>query len=129
MELEWFDDNCNYSLACGIPDQETDSIIVTGGVRTQTRVSQYDRNGFVKNLASLNTGRDSHGCAQFTDNGVKVSLNNSTAFHITNTIRSCWLQVVKMVLKGLSPPLRSCVWTAPPQSGLQLEIYLCQFMG
>ena len=41
--------------------------------------NEYDR----KNLTSLKTGRFGHGCAQFTDNGVKVSLNNSTAFHIT----------------------------------------------
>jgi len=60
--------------SCGIPDQETDTIIITGGYPAQTRVSQYNRNGLVKNLPSLNTGRASHGCAQFTDNGVKVLL-------------------------------------------------------
>ena len=59
-------------MSCGIPDPETDTIIVTGGQDTETRVSQYDRNGFVKNLPSLNTVRRFHSCAQFTDNGVKV---------------------------------------------------------
>jgi len=79
-----------YSLreACGIPDRDTDTIIVTGGVwsETETRVSQYDKKGNMKNLPSLNTGRGGHGCAQFTDNGVKV---------------------VVMVLDRLSPRLRS----------------------
>ena len=69
-------------------------------------VSQYDRNGFVKNLTSLNTGRALHGCAQFTDNGVNVSLNNSTAFHI-NTVRSSWSLGVLTLITIPSPLLRS----------------------
>ena len=49
--------------------------VIIGNCRseTRTRVSQCDeRNGFAKNLPSLNTGRAFLGCAQFTDNGVKV---------------------------------------------------------
>merc|ERR1711915_866396 len=62
------------SFSCGIPDPDTDTIIVTGGYNSATRVSQYDKMGNMKKLASLNTGRSSHGCAQFTENGVKVLL-------------------------------------------------------
>ena len=54
-----------------------DTFVVTGGGgddgRATDRVSLYSSDGWVRDLASLNTGRQRHGCASFTDsNGQEV---------------------------------------------------------
>ena len=51
-----------------------DSIIITGGFDSWTKVIRYDRKGQSVVLNELNTERLYHGCAQFTDSdGVQVS--------------------------------------------------------
>lgn len=69
--------NLTYRTAnsCGIPDPDTDSIVITGGEYSMTKVIRYDRNGREEVLDDLNTGRRSHGCTQFIDgDGVQVLL-------------------------------------------------------
>ena len=69
-----------FSLACSIPDYETDTVVLTGGLDTYndtdtTSVERYDLKGFVENLPSLNQAREGHGCGYFYNkDGVKVKL-------------------------------------------------------
>ena len=66
------------SLACGVADTETETIIITGGWLTKTTVSSYSTRGWEEDLPSLTTGRYSHGCAQyFSSDGSKVTQYNS----------------------------------------------------
>ena len=61
----------NYRSACSITD--TDSVVVTGGWPATSRVSRYHERGFLEDLPSLITARDSHACAMYTtDRGTKV---------------------------------------------------------
>ena len=62
-----------FRLACGIPDDTTDSIVITGG-RTRGHynnpwnlVSRYDRNGFVEDLPRMNRNRMGHGCGHYVN--------------------------------------------------------------
>ena len=60
-----------FSEGCGIPDG--DSIILTGGARTENRASRYTVNGWLENLPDLKIGRTNHGCASYTaEDGSKV---------------------------------------------------------
>jgi len=52
--------------ACGFADDD-DTYIITGGQYTPTTVSRYDKNGWMEDLPSLNTGRYSHGCGTYLD--------------------------------------------------------------
>ena len=62
------------SGACGIADEDDGSYILSGGYFTLTTVSKYDKNGWIKDLPSLNTGRDRHGCGTYLDsNSNRVS--------------------------------------------------------
>ena len=49
--------------ACGI--QHDDVFIITGGRYTMEIVSKYGKNGWVKDLPKLQTGRLYHGCGHF----------------------------------------------------------------
>merc|ERR1711976_131901 len=57
--------------ACNIATDDN-QLIITGGEGTKKTVSLYNREGWVRNLASLNTGRSGHACGKFknSDNDV-----------------------------------------------------------
>ena len=72
-----------FSLACSIPDYETDTVVLTGGFddsygTSTTLVERYDLNGLVIEvppIAPLNQAREGHGCGYFYNkDGVKVKL-------------------------------------------------------
>jgi len=62
----------NFSLpdtrfSCAITDTATDSVILTGGLQTSTKVSRYNQNGLVEELPILNHGRHGHSCGSYKD--------------------------------------------------------------
>ena len=62
-----------FSYSCLI--DEGDTFLLTGGYNSGETVSRYNINGWLEDLDNLNTGRDSHGCTQYTNNdGVKVRM-------------------------------------------------------
>ena len=61
-----------YRYACSITLD--DHVVITGGYDTMTRVSRYEESGFVRNMPSLNNGRDNHGCTSFLSGGQQVRL-------------------------------------------------------
>ena len=61
-----------YSESCLIDEGQT--FLLTGGSSKEI-VSRYSINGWLEDLDNLNTGRNSHGCTQYTNNdGVKVRM-------------------------------------------------------
>ena len=60
-----------YRYACSI--QLADTVIVTGGSWSLTRVQEYNLQGSVARLPDLNTGRHGHACGHYTHNGQMVS--------------------------------------------------------
>ena len=62
----------------------TDSVIITGGTRTQppwselSRVQEYNLQGSVATLPDLNTGRFLHACGHYVHQGQIVSTEYST---------------------------------------------------
>ena len=58
--------------ACSIP--LGDQLVLTGGGDTRTTVSRYGKDGWVKDMPSLNQGRYSHGCAAFMIGSERVRL-------------------------------------------------------
>ncbi len=62
-----------YSRGCAIPDPNTDTVVVTGGVNPLTRVSVYSVKGWKEDLPSLNTGRWYHACTSYMSGGKRVS--------------------------------------------------------
>ena len=59
---------CFNSGACGFTDEDDDTYIITGGYKNPTTVSRYDKNGWMEDLPSLNTGRHVHACGTYLDN-------------------------------------------------------------
>ena len=59
-----------YSHACAISDE--DSVIVTGGVYTDTTVSVYSVEGWQRDLPPLNTGRRDHACSSYLSDERRV---------------------------------------------------------
>ena len=57
--------------ACSIEFE--DQVIVTGGKYTMDTVSIYNDDGWVKDLASLKTGRYGHSCSHFTSDNDLVT--------------------------------------------------------
>ena len=51
--------------ACAIPDEKTESVIITGGYRSPRIVKRFNLKGFVENLPNMLTGRENHGCAGY----------------------------------------------------------------
>ena len=51
----------------------TDSVILTGGLHSNSRVQEYNLQGSVARLPDLNTGRYIHACGHYTHNGEMVS--------------------------------------------------------
>ena len=60
-----------YRYACSI--QLEDTVIVTGGSWSLTRVQEYNLQGSVARLPDLNTGRYGHACGYYVHNGKIVS--------------------------------------------------------
>ena len=77
----WLRSYSHYRYACSVPDLETDTVVVTGGVYTQTIVSRYGKEGWIGDFSlELKYGRYDHGCASFLskDNErVKLDLNTN----------------------------------------------------
>ena len=49
---------------------------ITGGYNTKTTVSEYNQEGWVRDLPSLQQARYSHGCSYFvSDDGTKVDID------------------------------------------------------
>ena len=57
---------------CAIPDPDNEEVIITGGQRTMTTVSVYNKAGHQRDLANLNTGRRVHACTSFIYQNTKV---------------------------------------------------------
>ena len=55
----------NYRFACSIPLE--DKALITGGeyIDTRTTVSEYNTDGWVRDLAPLTQGRSRHACTSF----------------------------------------------------------------
>jgi len=59
--------------ACAIPDDTSNSVIITGGmiitggVETRRTVSRYSTTSHVEDLPPLNQGREGHGCGYYRD--------------------------------------------------------------
>ena len=73
-----------YRKACAI--QLTDTVILTGGESSFSRVQEYNLQGSVARLPDLNTGRYSHACGHYTHNGQMVSTQFSTHKSINQII-------------------------------------------
>ena len=66
---------CLYLLRWSCLIDEGETFILTGGRDSLEIVSLYNINGWLEDLDSLNTGRATHGCTQYTNNdGVKVRM-------------------------------------------------------
>ena len=62
-----------FSEACSIEDPDTETVVITGGYDdTSTTVSVYGRQGWVKDLQPLNTGRLAHACTSYMSAGIRV---------------------------------------------------------
>jgi len=60
---------------CSIDDPVTNTVVLTGGVYTETVVSLYGEEGWLEDLPSLNQGRIYHACAAYyRDDGARVML-------------------------------------------------------
>ena len=60
----------NYRLACSI--QLEDTVIVTGGKYSLTRVQEYNLQGSVARLPDLNTGRYYHACGHYVHDDKQI---------------------------------------------------------
>ena len=84
---------CYFSSACAI--NLGSSVILTGGWEDSdvaTRVSEYNEDGYVRDLPPLQQGRDNHGCSYFdNDEGTKVDMDiqQSLSSHLI-TFRRYW---------------------------------------
>ena len=59
--------------SCGIPDPDNEEFIITGGTTNSGKtVSVYKKSGWVRDLASLNKGRNRHACARYLDGDTAV---------------------------------------------------------
>ena len=56
--------------ACSIELEEL--VILTGGEDTLTKVTVYNKDGFLADWPGLQTGRHSHGCGHFVNSDNKV---------------------------------------------------------
>ena len=62
------------SSACAINLGST--VILTGGLNSRTKVSEYGEAGFIRYLPDLNQGRRQHGCSHYEDGeGRKVNID------------------------------------------------------
>jgi len=79
----------NYEWGCSIQLEKT--VILTGGQYSMDRVRVYNIEGYVKDGPGLQTGRFSHGCGSYYQNGNMVYVvaggYRSTALSSTETLR------------------------------------------
>ena len=59
-----------HSWACGI--ELGSSVVITGGRYSLTTVTEYNEDGFIRYLPSLQQGRYQHGCSYYVNEGTKV---------------------------------------------------------
>ena len=57
--------NYYFSEACSIEEEET--VTITGGRYSETRVTQYQVDGTSQSLPNLNNGRFVHACGYYTN--------------------------------------------------------------
>ena len=63
----------NAVRSCAIAEQDTNTVIITGGYNTETTVTRYTEYGVSKELPSLNEGRDNHACGSYLEiSGTRV---------------------------------------------------------
>ena len=62
-------------MTCAIPDPDTDTVVITGGLDTLTTVSVYSVHGWVEDLPSLNIGRYLHACTSYMSGGKRVRID------------------------------------------------------
>ena len=72
MLLDLLSDCVYYSYACAIPDPDTDTVVVTGGLFSMNTVSVYSNQGWQEDLPPLNTGRYEHACAGYMSGEKRV---------------------------------------------------------
>ena len=76
-----------FSLACSIPDYETDTVVLTGGYNDDIGIStasveRYGLNGLVETMAPLKQAREGHGCGYFYNkDGIQVKLKVCVSLH------------------------------------------------
>ena len=58
--------------ACAIPDPDSSSVVITGGLLFPEVVSRYGRKGWIEDLQNLTEPRSHHGCGSYTSNGQRV---------------------------------------------------------
>ena len=61
-----------YRRACAIPDPDTDTVVITGGLSSQNTVSMYSDQGWQADLPNINIGRYGHACAGYMSGGRRV---------------------------------------------------------
>ena len=73
------------------------TVIITGGVNTERKVTQYNEDGQHKELPELISGRYEHGCSSFVDSSSYIVSNSYTSYlFIVNNkcnivlTRFCW---------------------------------------
>ena len=94
----WLKSYSHYRYACSIPDLETDTVVLTGGVYTQTSVSRYGKEGWIEDFSSgLRYGRYDHGCASFLSNDNELvkfllDLNSNNHCLIIQGVACHWRQ-------------------------------------
>lgn len=54
-----------YSDACAIPDEDTVTVMITGGYNNMNTVSVYSVEGWQRDLPPLKTGRRLHACSSY----------------------------------------------------------------
>ena len=57
-----------FRRACSIADDDSDSVIITGGQQgngVRSTVSRYNQTGWISTLPSLKQGRQGHGCGSY----------------------------------------------------------------
>ena len=63
--------NCCYRGACSITTES--SVVLTGGINSRARVSEFSESSYLRDLPQLQEGRWFHGCSYYDDSeGTKV---------------------------------------------------------
>merc|ERR1712066_621754 len=60
--------------ACSITDYESDTVILTGGYPTNSKVQRYGHSGLIETLPDLNYKRYAHACSSYIKDGKQVLL-------------------------------------------------------
>ena len=71
--------------SCAISDEETGSVLITGGSiesKSIARVSRYNSNGWVEDISDLNEPRQAHACSSYlSQRGERVCPIFIVTFH------------------------------------------------